>query len=108
MAISFPDKLRSNNPAAYGIVDATEVSGHKSVPALDKLYELKDCILSHSGNNTDNDALGQIWHVSGTVNADYRLISWDDRKTAAGWEKVETGAGEPDAITESELSQILT
>ena len=100
MAILFPDKLKSNNPAAYGIVDAMEVSGHKSVGTLDELYGLKDCILSRSGDNTDNDALGQVWHVGGTVNADYRLVSWESKDTAAGWEKVISGNDIGDATAQ--------
>ena len=30
MALKYPDRIESNNPQAYGIVKATEVSGAKN------------------------------------------------------------------------------
>ncbi|MDE5986846.1 MAG: hypothetical protein K2H16_06140 [Prevotella sp.] len=102
----YPDKLKSNNPAAYGIVDATEISGHRSVASLTELYALKDCILSRSGTNADNDALGQVWHVGGTVNKDYRLVAWADRRAAAGWAEVVVGT-QDSALTTAEIDAII-
>lgn len=102
----YPDKLKSNNPSAYGIVDATEISGHRSVASLTELYALKDCILSRSGTNADNDALGQVWYVGGTVNKDYRLVSWADRRTAAGWAEV-VAATQDSALTTEEIDAII-
>ena len=83
--------LRTNNNTStgYGIVYADEVSGHRTVANLTALYALNDWQLSASGNNTDNDAIGQLWYV---VNADdngngtlYQLKDWNKRKEAAGW-----------------------
>ena len=83
--------LRTNNNTStgYGIAYADEVSGHRTVANLTTLCALNDWQLSASGNNTDNDAIGQLWYV---VNADgkgngalYQLKDWSKRKEAAGW-----------------------
>ena len=83
--------LRTNNNTStgYGIVYADEVSGHRTVANLTALYALNDWQLSASGDNTDNDAIGQLWYV---VDADgngngalYQLKDWNKRKEAAGW-----------------------
>ena len=83
--------LRTNNNTStgYGIVYADEVSGHRTVANLTALYALHDWQLSASGDNTDNDAIGQLWYV---VDADgngngtlYQLKDWNKRKEAAGW-----------------------
>lgn len=84
MALKQADRLESNNPLAYGVVRATEISGHKYVNNLDDLYAIPDCILSDSKNNTDNDAIGQIWYVK-NQNTNYRLISWENKNKAEGW-----------------------
>lgn len=91
--------LRTNNNTStgYGIVYADEVSGHRTVANLTALYALNDWQLSASGNNTDNDAIGQLWYV---VNADgngngsyYQLRDWNKRNDAAGWIKFTGGGG---------------
>ena len=84
MALKFADRLESNNPSAYGIVKAIEVAGHKTVSSLSALCNVPDCILSVSGNNTDNDAIGQLWYVvdEGKI---YQLQNWDNRKSQDGW-----------------------
>lgn len=83
--------LRTNNNTStgYGIAYADEVSGHRTVANLTALYALHDWQLSASGDNTDNDAIGQLWFV---VNADgngngcyYQLKDWSKRNDAAGW-----------------------
>lgn len=83
--------LRTNNNTStgYGIVYADEVSGHRTVVNLTALYALNDWQLSASGDNTNSDAIGQLWYV---VNADgngngafYQLKDWNKRKEAAGW-----------------------
>lgn len=84
MALKFPDKLQSNNPSAYGIVNALEVSGHKTVSSLSALCNIPDCILSASGNNTDNDAIGQIWYVVDKGEL-FQLKNWENRKSQDGW-----------------------
>lgn len=82
-------RTNNNTSTGYGIVYADEVSGHRTVANLTALYALHDWQLSASGNNTDNDAIGQLWYV---VNADgngngcyYQLKDWSKRKEAAGW-----------------------
>ena len=82
--ITFPSKLGSNNPGAYGIVNANEVSGHKQVNTLEDLIDIPDNILSESGTNNDNDAIGQEWWVQET-NTNFRLIDWDKRHLRSGW-----------------------
>ena len=83
--------LRTNNNTStgYGIVYADEVSGHRTVANLTALYALNDWQLSASGDNTNSDAVGQLWYV---VDADgngngalYQLKDWNKRKEAAGW-----------------------
>lgn len=89
MALKYPDRLESNNPAAYGIVKAVEVAGHKTVATVADLYTLADPILSDSKSNTNDDAIGQEWYVRDQACL-YRLISWANRKQASGWQKINT------------------
>lgn len=89
MALKYPDRLESNNPAAYGIVKAVEVAGHKTVATVADLYTLADPILSDSKSNANNDAIGQEWYVRDQACL-YRLINWANRKQASGWQKINT------------------
>ena len=85
-------KVVSANPASWGIVDANQISGFRTVAKLTDLYSIAACILSSAygdGTTTGADAVGQIWHVQES-NEDYRLINWAGRGKAAGWEKVPT------------------
>lgn len=82
-------RTNNNTSTGYGIVYADEVSGHRTVGNLTALYALHDWQLSASGDNTDNDAIGQLWYV---VDADsngngcyYQLKDWNKRNEAAGW-----------------------
>lgn len=82
-------RTNNNTSTGYGVAYADEVSGHRTVGRLADLYALHDWQLSASGNNTDNDAIGQLWYV---VNADgngngcyYQLKDWNKRNDAAGW-----------------------
>lgn len=90
--------LRSNNISStgYGIVYANEISGHRSVADLDALYALYDWQLSESGDNTDNDAIGQLWYVvdvDGNGNGDlYQLKDWSNRSGSDGWQKFSPGS----------------
>lgn len=80
-------KVVSANPASWGIVDANQISGFRTVAKLTDLYSIAACILSSSygdGTTTGADAVGQIWHVQDT-NKDFRLTSWANRGKAAGW-----------------------
>lgn len=83
-------KVVSANPASWGIVDANQISGFRTVATQADLYSIAACILSSSyGDGTTNgaDAVGQIWHVQDT-NKDFRLTSWASRGTSAGWKEV--------------------
>ena len=101
MALKFSDRVESNNPSAYGIVKAIEVSGHKTVSSLSALLNIPDCILSVSGDNTDNDSIGQLWYVvdEGKI---YQLQSWENRKSQEGW--IIYGG---ESVTGSELEEKL-
>lgn len=98
--------LRTNNNTStgYGVVYADEVSGHRTVGNLTALYALNDWQLSASGDNTNSDAVGQLWYV---VDADgngngcyYQLKDWSKRKEAAGWSEFKgTGASTAAAVT---------
>lgn len=80
-------KVVSANPASWGIVDANQISGFRTVATQADLYSIAACILSSvygDGTTTGADAVGQIWHVQDT-NKDFRLTSWANRGKAAGW-----------------------
>lgn len=105
--------LRTNNNTStgYGVAYADEISGHRTVANLTALYALHDWQLSASGDNTDNDAIGQLWYV---VNADgngngccYQLKDWNKRNDAAGWSIADytTKADEEDITTEGDTPQ---
>ena len=101
-------KVVSANPASWGIVDANQISGFRTVAKLTDLYSIAACILSSSygdGTTTGDDAVGQIWHVQES-NEDYRLINWAGRGKAAGWEKVPT-ANEILTVVSDEITPIL-
>lgn len=92
-------KIASANPKSWGIVDAIEISGHRSVSTVTDLYALAGCILSSSfaGEaasgiaHTGADAIGQIWYVQDTAKY-YKLKSWSDTLSADNWEEVYIGA----------------
>lgn len=103
MALRYPDRLESNNPAAYGIVKATEIAGHRTVQSLSNLYTLADAILSDSGNNTNNDAIGQSWYVV-DEKKEYQLIDWNNRKQASGWQATTAQLQEDVTEVQSQLT----
>ena len=80
MAVLFPDKIKSNNSAAYGIVDANEVAGIKSVATYRDLFDIPDSILK--GDKTELECIGQLWNVAGSI---YILIDYSLRKQQRGW-----------------------
>lgn len=94
MALKYPDRLESNNPSAYGIVKATEVTGHKTVNTKQDLLFLADAILS----DNITSAIGQQWYVQ-SEKCFYQLIDWDNRKTESGWKKVLTDTSLNESIT---------
>lgn len=101
-------KVVSANPASWGIVDANQISGFRTVAKLTDLYSIAACVLSSSygdGTTTGADAVGQIWHVQES-NEDYRLINWASRGKAAGWEKVPT-ANEIFTVFSDEITPII-
>lgn len=84
-------KVVSANPASWGIVDANQISGFRTVATQADLYSIAACILSSSyGDDTTTgaDAVGQIWHVQEGNDGngkDFRLINWSKRGSAEGW-----------------------
>ena len=83
--ITFPAKLASNNPQSFGIVDATETSGHRSVDTISELYDISDSILSILKDGSD--AIGQESFVV-SEDCKYRLDNWENRKSVTGWTKL--------------------
>lgn len=91
-------KIASANPKGWGIVDANEISGHRSVATVSDLYSLAGCILSSSYAGdlaaglqpTGDDAIGQIWYVQDTKKY-YKLTSWQYPTTALNWTEVYIG-----------------
>lgn len=73
MIKAFTSTIVSNNPEAYGIVFADDVSGHRTVLDLDTLRLIPTSILSEScGKQGNKDAIGQLWWVQ-SENAFYQL-----------------------------------
>lgn len=114
--------LRTNNNTStgYGVVYADEVSGHRTVANLTALYALNDWQLSASGDNTNSDAIGQLWYVVDTDGngngALYQLKDWNKRKEPAGWSQftidlsnyvTETDFGSTIEIIDNKLNQKL-
>lgn len=109
--------LRTNNNTStgYGVAYADEISGHRTVANLTALYALHDWQLSASGDNTNSDAIGQLWYV---VDADgkgngalYQLKDWSKRKEAAGWSEFKGSGGEVDLsgyVTTSALNEAVS
>ena len=101
-------KVVSANPASWGIVDANQISGFRTVATQADLYSIAACILSSSygdGTTTGADAVGQIWHVQDT-NKDFRLTSWANRGKAEGWDEVPT-ANEIFAAFGDEITPVI-
>lgn len=106
--------LRSNNTTStgYGIIYADEVSGHRTVADLASLYALYDWQLSASGDNSNNDAIGQLWYVvdiDGNGNGSiYQLTDWNNRTSGLGWTKFTAGSGGGSITVDSALSTSST
>lgn len=83
MAVLFPDKIKSNNPAAYGIVDANEIAGMRSIDSFDNLKKLSESIIV--GDKDPIDAIGQIWNVKGTL---YVLVKPYSKGDIYCWNKL--------------------
>ena len=81
MALKYPDRIESNNPQAYGIVKATEISGAKNAAEYGGLLDIPDNILSANGDGSD--ALYQLWINDNSV---YRLVDWNNRHNNKGWQ----------------------
>ncbi|NCB96200.1 MAG: hypothetical protein EOM35_07090 [Negativicutes bacterium] len=67
------------------VINSLSGSKHfNRVATLIELYTIPDGVLSVSGNNTGNDAIGQVWYVTETAK-NYTLIDWSNRSNYAGW-----------------------
>lgn len=111
MAVNFKTKkyagrLESANTSdtGFAIVQAVEVGGHRAVKSLAELYALSTPILSLSGDNTNNDAIGQEWYVT-ELDKKYKLVDWSKRQEAAGWSPVSDGMSAEDKETLDKLNQ---
>ena len=109
--------LRTNNNTStgYGVAYADEISGHRTVANLTALYALHDWQLSASGDNTNSDAIGQLWYVvdaDGTGNGTlYPLTDWSKRTEAAGWSEFKGTGSEVDLsgyVTTSALNEAVS
>lgn len=86
-----PNKMTSDG---WSIADARHIGGHRVVDTVDDLYELYDWQLVNPSallNNDKSSAAGQKWYVKG--DGTYMLKNYDNRKTSAGWVKVEDASG---------------
>lgn len=82
-----PNKMTSDG---WSIADARHIGGHRVVDTVDDLYELYDWQLVNPSallHNDKSSAAGQKWYVKG--DGTYMLKNYDNRKTSAGWVKVE-------------------
>ena len=82
-----PNKMTSDG---WSIADARHIGGHRVVDTVDDLYELYDWQLVNPSallHNDKSSAAGQKWYVKGV--GTYMLKNYDNRKTSAGWVKVE-------------------
>ena len=82
-----PNKMTSDG---WSIADARHIGGHRVVDTVDDLYELYDWQLVNPSallHNDKSSAAGQKWYVKG--DGTYMLKNYDNRKTNAGWVKVE-------------------
>lgn len=86
-SLLYPSTLESSNNTETGfpIAKGNQISGGRNVATLNDLYLMYDYILSPSGNNTDNDALGTTVYVQ-SEEKHYMLIDWTNRRNAEGWE----------------------
>ena len=84
MALIYPDKIKTNNPAAYSIIDLKEAAGAKTVAKKSDLYALPDAALSSDKQGAD--ALGTLYYVQDEKEF-YYLADWAKRKTADGWRR---------------------
>lgn len=82
--IDYPARVQSGNINATAATRAIEAAGHRQVKKLADLLTISDFVLSDTGDNTDNDALGQEWYVQEDGKL-HQLISWENRKKAEGW-----------------------
>lgn len=88
-----PNKMTSDG---WSIADARHIGGHRVVDTVDDLYELYDWQLVNPSallHNDKSSAAGQKWYVKG--DGTYMLKSYDNRKSASGWVKVEDNTGHP-------------
>lgn len=87
-----PNKMTSDG---WSIADARHIGGHRVVDTVDDLYELYDWQLVNPSallHNDKSSAAGQKWYVKG--DGTYMLKNYDNRKTSAGWIKVEDNTGD--------------
>lgn len=80
----FLNTIASGNRNHAAIAFADELGGHRTVADLNELADIPDVILSKSGINENNDAIGQQWYVRSEKSM-YQLDSWENRHSTSGW-----------------------
>lgn len=105
MSLFYSDKIKLTPGKEGGIIDAGDISGHKWVNTVEELLLIPDSILSSSGSNQNNDAIGQLWYVN-SMKSMYQLIDWGKRNTSDGWKKFVTGGNGIPILTQDRLNDL--
>lgn len=100
MALKYPDIIESANTTETGfpIARADQISGARVFETTEELLAVYDYILSPSGNNTDNDALGFTAYIT-SEDKFYYLVDWNNRRSSEGWKET-GGSVEPQVQTD--------
>ncbi len=107
MAIEYPDKLKAST-TGFAIANTRELAGHKQVATPADLLNIPDAWLSPSGDNTNNDAIGQEWYVISTKTY-HKLTLWANRKLATGWAEVINLSADADhELTAAQKTRMLS
>jgi hypothetical protein len=90
---TFGGKVVSANyeSGGFGVADAIQLSGHRTVSTKAELYKIPTQILSSNNSNdskntTGTDAIGQLWYVQEDKKF-YRLKDYSNHDNVNGWEE---------------------
>ncbi len=105
-------KVASANPAAFGVADATDISGFKCVKTESELYSIAPAILSVAYNGDKScdgsDAIGQRWYVSSKAKY-YELVDWenDGSTVTTTWKELADTSGDIEGIPDSDINKLF-
>lgn len=105
-------KVASANPKAFGVVDANEVSGFKTVQKVADLQNIMPGILSISYNSDKtsdgSDAIGQRWYVA-EYGGYYELKTWsnDNGTVVTTWDAVTDATSDMDPISDDSINNLF-